>query len=78
VFLLNAGTLQFPRAVQQDPLPIAELDKISKSVTGVFVIGEIFYRDDIGTVRTTNFCRKWDDLAGRFLAVDNQDYESAD
>jgi hypothetical protein len=72
------GTLQFPKAVRQDPVPFEDLDKIAKSLLGVYVIGEIVYRDDLDIVRTTYFCRKWDGIAGRFVQVDNPDYKSAD
>ena len=54
---------------------IGELSGIIDHTANVYVIGRIGYTDDLGTMRSTAFCRKWDNSRGRFLAVDDPDYE---
>jgi len=45
----------------------------------LYVMGWVEYRDDLGFVRRTSFCRKYDVRRGRrFFAVDDPDYEHAD
>ena len=46
--------------------------------TGVYVMGSVIYRDDIGIQRETRFCRKYDWDAERFLPVNDVDYENSD
>lgn len=44
----------------------------------MYVIGRVGYIDELGGMRSTAFCRKWDDDKGRFFAVDDPDYEHAE
>ena len=44
----------------------------------IYVLGWVAYRDDLGLVRRTAFCRKHDHAEGCFIAVKNQDYEHAE
>lgn len=45
---------------------------------GFYVIGWIEYADDLGLIRRTAFCRKWDADRRRLIAIDNPDYEHAE
>jgi hypothetical protein len=45
----------------------------------LYVMGWVEYRDDLGSVRRTSFCRRYDVHRGRrFFSVDDPDYEHAD
>jgi hypothetical protein len=41
-------------------------------------MGWINYADDLGFVRRTAFCRRFNPESGRFVAVDDPDYEHAE
>jgi hypothetical protein len=43
-----------------------------------YVMGWISYADDLGLVRKTAFCRKWDAVKRRLLPVPDPDYEHED
>lgn len=43
--------------------------------THLYVMGWVFYKDDIGIARFTSFCRKFDPRRAKFFAVDDPDYE---
>jgi len=44
----------------------------------IYVMGRIEYKDDLGFIRRTAFCRKYDANGRRFFPVDDPDYEHAD
>jgi hypothetical protein len=73
------GTMPLP---EWNPLSADELSSLwhpsMAQRAAVYIIGEIVYEDDIGTVRNTWFCRRrgYDEPA--FTPVENPDYESAD
>jgi hypothetical protein len=71
------GTQPFPVGGRA-PITSDELFKLSQGLLGLYVIGEIVYRDDLGNIRTTSFCREWRRGNPRFVAVENADYEHAD
>ena len=65
---------------ERDPFSTDELFDLADG-NGSFkisVVGQIVYKDDLGNARTTWFCRERKYGQGRFLPVDNPDYESAD
>jgi hypothetical protein len=44
----------------------------------VYVMGEIAYQDDLDNQRITRFCRHYQTDKGRFIPVDDPDYECVD
>jgi len=44
----------------------------------LYFMGWVSYRDDVGNIRTTCFCRAYDRSKGRFTALDDPDYEHAE
>lgn len=44
----------------------------------IYVMGWIEYKDDLGFIRRTAFCRRYDANRRRFFPVDDPDYEHAD
>lgn len=45
---------------------------------GIFVLGWIGYRDDLGIFRQMGFCRRYESRKDRFVPVDDPDYEYSD
>jgi hypothetical protein len=41
----------------------------------VFCVGYVIYRDDNGTSRQTGFCRRYEPNSGRWLKVEDEEYE---
>ena len=48
---------------------------IDREVNDLYFFGYIDYRDDIGTIRRTAFCRLYNRETKRFTKVDDEDYE---
>jgi hypothetical protein len=44
----------------------------------MWIIGQVVYRDEVGTVRVTRFCRRYNKTSGRFSPEQDQEYEGAD
>jgi hypothetical protein len=69
-------------ATMSFPVNVADSYSLYKDVrqrkAGVYVIGSVSYRDEIGIQRETRFCRKYDWDAERFLTVNDSDYENSD
>jgi hypothetical protein len=49
---------------------------IREKRTGLYMMGELVYSDDLGLLRTKRFCRKFDWEQERFLPVTDPDYET--
>lgn len=60
------------------PRPKTRMASLIDQTANVYVIGRVGYIDELGGMRSTAFCRKWDDDKGRFFAVDDPDYEHAE
>lgn len=54
--------------------PMESLQGHPKQVN-LYVMGWVFYEDDIGNRRRTAFCREWDWPTQNFVKVDNPNYE---
>ena len=37
----------------------------------VYVIGRVTYKDELGTIRSTAFCRRWDPVVQRFFPIED-------
>ena len=61
-----------------EPLTEDRADILNLRMTSFYILGWIDYRDDLGILRTTRFCRRYDTVKERFVAVDDIEYESAD
>jgi len=70
------AAVHFP-TTRAEPLAAEDLLRI-RGAAGLYVLGRAVYKDDLGTVRTTSFCREWRKGYERFKPVDNPDYENAD
>lgn len=44
----------------------------------IHVVGRVTYKDDLGTVRSTAFCRWWNPSLERFFPIEDPDYEHAE
>ena len=51
---------------------------IVEKTTGLYILGELRYSDDLGLPRTKRFCRLFDYEKERFFPIDDPDYETAD
>jgi hypothetical protein len=71
------GTMPFPTD-DREPLSVEELMEIRAGRLGIYVMGHIGYKDDLGNIRATWFCREWRSGYPSFRPVDNPDYENAD
>jgi hypothetical protein len=68
---------------QSAPLPFGsdrliggrESNQILDGQLMIYVLGLVAYSDQLGIIRRTAFCRKYDHRRGRFFAVDDPDYE---
>ena len=63
---------------RQMPLDTADIQDLDSHAKYFHVLGWIGYTDDLGIYRMTHFCRRFEPMKGRFVAVDNPDYEAAD
>jgi hypothetical protein len=54
------------------------MQRVEQGWEKFWVLGWIEYIDGAGNVRRTAFCRQWSNEHGRFLPIDNPDYERAD
>jgi hypothetical protein len=70
-------TWQFETVLPQSTDPEI-FRQIATRSAGVYVLGRIGYQDDIGTMRSTAICRKWDVPAARFFPISDPDYEHAE
>jgi len=59
------------------PVDFARFKAIRQKAIGLYILGELFYSDDLGINRTTRFCRLFDWEKERFLPAADPDYESA-
>lgn len=55
-----------------------ETANVDPRSTQVYVMGQIGYQDDNSVPRRMLFCRQYDGMLRRFVAVDNADYERED
>ena len=69
--------VHFP-TTRAEPLTVENQIAIQGGRFGLYVLGRAVYKDDLGTVRATSFCREWKRGYERFKPVDNPDYENAD
>jgi hypothetical protein len=79
IALIPGGAYTF--VLQADGVDVqnpAQLDIISRGGMVIYFFGFIMYQDDIGNVRRTAFCRRYDPIVGRFRLVDDPDYEYTD
>jgi hypothetical protein len=52
------GAMSFPRGLSE-PISREKLVDIKNGTLGIYVVGEIIYKDDLDNVRTTWFCLVW-------------------
>ncbi len=55
-----------------------DIDMIHNREVSVYAIGGICYRDKIGRIRETAFCRRFNPDTNRFEREENSDYEYED
>ena len=55
-----------------------ELGMLGATRWSLYILGWIDYRDDIGIDRRTAFCRRYEPATGRFVKVNDLDYENED
>jgi hypothetical protein len=73
-FLPGASDTYLATSARKGLIIRSELNKRQE----LFVYGYFVYRDDLGTSRTTAFCRRWDAAGNRFCRIDDPDYEYED
>jgi len=71
------GTMPLPTG-QRGPIEVAEMYQLGCGTRGIFVMGEVIYRDEFLNIRTTSFCREWRYGDQYFKIVNNLDYEDAE
>jgi hypothetical protein len=75
---LIAGQFTVHDATTDQPITEKEFFKLQSGDLSVFLMGQINYADDVGTVRQTGFARGYDHKSGRFIPIDDPDYEFID
>lgn len=70
------GVPQFPAG--SNNLDYDERAATRSSDNPIHVLGRITYKDDLGTIRSTAFCRKWNPVLQRFFSIPDPDYEHAE
>jgi hypothetical protein len=70
------GTRSFPAGFDADDF--ITFSAIREKRTGLYIMGELVYSDDLGLTRTKRFCRKFDWEQERFLPIADPDYETDD
>jgi len=75
---LVAGQFTVLDATTDQPITEKEFFKLQSGDLSVFLVGQINYADDVGTMRQTGFARGYDPKSGRFVPVGDADYEFID
>jgi len=75
---LVAGQVTVLDATTDQPITEKEFFKLQSGDLSVFLVGQINYADEVGTVRQTGFARGYDPKSGRFVPVGDPDYEFID
>ena len=75
-FDLKPGVYETIPIEEDIGVPIIELKLVP--TTSVYLVGWIGYCDELGSFRTTYFCRKLDRPTERFAKISDDEYEHAD
>src|SRR5262249_48953231 len=67
--LLVAGQFTVHDATTDQPITERDFFKLQSGDLSVFLVGQISYADDVGTVRQTGFARGYDHKSGRFVPI---------
>jgi hypothetical protein len=74
---ISPGTA-LPILMDQITLTVSDFAKIVHRLTSVYIMGFVLYSDDLGNVRQTAFCRRFNHESRRFSKVKDPDYEHAE
>jgi hypothetical protein len=75
---LVAGEFTVLDATSDQPITEKDFFKLQSGDLSVFILGQINYADEAGTMRQTGFARGYDPKLGRFVAFADPDYEFVD
>jgi hypothetical protein len=75
---LVAGQFTVLDATTDQPITEKEFFKLQSGDLSVFLVGQINYADEVGTMRQTGFARGYDAKLGRFVPLGDPDYEFID
>ena len=71
---------EWPFETIPEEVPMSHWALLREHLAPVYVLGRIGYKDKLGTMRSTSFCRRWDVGIKRFRQLNppDPDYEHAD
>jgi hypothetical protein len=75
---LVAGEFTVLDATSDQPVTEKDFFKLQSGDLIVFIVGQINYSDEAGTMRQTGFARGYDPKLGRFVPLGDPDYEFVD